>query len=70
MIGTENDTSRPVKHVRRSALRIALIEFLIVFISALCWNVVRKTGESILDSFGIAVVTAVFLYILERERSE
>jgi hypothetical protein len=30
---------------------------------------VRKTGESVVDSFGVAVLTPVFLYFLERERA-
>jgi hypothetical protein len=68
---TEQESERPEAgtKVRRSAFQIALIEFVMVFASALCWNLVRKTGESVLDAFGVAVLTAVFLYIVERQRN-
>jgi hypothetical protein len=65
--GHGKDQSEAV--VRRSPFQIALVEFAIIFVSALCWNFVRKTGESVLDSFGVAVVTAVLLYFWERERN-
>jgi hypothetical protein len=69
MIEQESERREERTKARRSALQIGLIEFVIVFASALCWNLVRKTGESVLDSFGVAVITAVFLYIVERQRN-
>ena len=52
----------PVKEKRQSALKLALIEFAIIFASELSWNLFRKTGQSTVDSFGIALVTAILLY--------
>jgi len=63
MAGSPNDKTGPVKQVRRSASWTALVEFLIVFVSEICWNFFRKTGQSVFDSFGIAAITAVFLYV-------
>ena len=68
MIEQESERTEDGEKVRRSAFQIALIEFVIVFGSAVCWNLVRKTEESVFDSFAIAVITAVFLYFWERER--
>jgi hypothetical protein len=68
MAGSANDKAGAVNQARRSASRTALIEFLIVFVSEICWNFFRKTGQSIFDSFGIAAITAVFLYVWMRER--
>jgi hypothetical protein len=65
MIGSE---SSPQNDAQRPALRNALIEFVVVFVSELCWNFFRKTGGSTLDFFGIAVITAILLYFIERER--
>jgi hypothetical protein len=53
---------------RQSALKTALLEFVVVFVTASVWNLVRKTGESVVDAFFIAVITAVFLYALHREK--
>ena len=56
--------------VRRSPIQIALVEFVMIFVTILCWNFVRKTGESVLDSFGVAAVTAVLLlYFWKREHN-
>jgi hypothetical protein len=70
MVGPETDGSHPQGELRarRSALRNALIEFVAVFVSELCWNFFRKTGGSTFDFFGIAAVTAILLYFFERER--
>jgi hypothetical protein len=46
----------------QSALKLALIEFAVVFVSEVGWNLVRKTGQSTIDAFGIALLTAVFLF--------
>jgi hypothetical protein len=70
MIESESNQGRLVKKSRQSAHRIAILEFVTVFVSALCWNFFRKTGESIFDSFGIAAVTALLLYVFEREREK
>jgi len=51
-----------MKEKQESALKLALLEFVVVFVTAVCWNLVRKTGESAIDAFGIAVLTAVLLY--------
>jgi hypothetical protein len=64
---TKSDDHGPKS--RLSPFQIALVEFFIVFLSGLLWNLLRKTGESIVDSFGVAVVTAVFFYFVERERA-
>jgi hypothetical protein len=58
-----------MNEAQRSALKTAVSEFLVVFVAAICWIFVRKTGESVLDAFGVAVVTAFFLYIVHRSRS-
>jgi len=55
---------------QRSALKTAVSEFLVVLVAAICWNFVRKTGESLIDAFGVAVVTAFLLYLVHRGRSE
>jgi len=47
---------------KRPAWQSALIEFLVVFVVAVCWNLVRKTDESFVDALGIATLTAVLLY--------
>jgi hypothetical protein len=57
-----------MKENQRSALKIALVEFVAVFVAAVGWNLFRKTGESVLDAFGVAVIAAVFLYIFHHER--
>jgi hypothetical protein len=46
------------------------LEFVLVLVTSIIWNFLRKTGESVLDAFGIAVLTAVFFYAFYPERSE
>jgi hypothetical protein len=55
------------KKKRQPAFTLALIEFAVMFLSEIGWNLVRKTGQSMLDSFGIALLTAIFLYAFHRE---
>lgn len=55
---------------RQSALRLALIEFAVVFVSEAGWNLSRKTGHSRFDAFGIALLTAVFLYAFHKKVNE
>lgn len=52
---------------QRSALKLALSEFAVVFLAAVCWNLFRKTGESTLDALALAALTAVFLYFLHSD---
>jgi hypothetical protein len=47
-----------------------LIEFFVVLASEVGWNFLRKTGQSVLDSFGIALLTAVIFYCVQKPRSE
>lgn len=56
------------KKIHRSAIQIALMEFVIIFVCALGWHIVRKTGESIFDLLGEAAVTAGLLYFWETDR--
>ena len=56
------------KKVHRSAFQVALIEFLIIFVCALGWNFLRKTGQSVIDLLGEAAITAGLLYFWERDR--
>jgi hypothetical protein len=50
----------------KSAVRMAIIEFPIVFAGELAWNFFRETGQSLFDAFGIALITALFLYLVQR----
>ena len=56
-----------MESAKRSPLKIALIEFGIVFGSELVWNLVRKNGLSLVDAFGIAALTALLTYGLVRD---
>ncbi len=47
---------------RQSALKLALVEFAVVFVSEVGWSLVRKTGQSMIDDFGIALFTAILLF--------
>jgi hypothetical protein len=58
-----------LKNIRQSAFRTALVEFVVLFVVAVCWNFARKTGASIFDAFGVAFLTAVLLYAFHRELS-
>jgi hypothetical protein len=52
------------KKKRQPAFTLALIEFAVMFLSEIGWNLVRKTGQSMLDS---SLLTAIFLYAFHRE---
>ena len=56
-----NSVEGPLKEKRQSALKLALIEFAVVFVSEVDRNLLRKTGQSALDAFGIALLAATFL---------
>jgi Mn2+/Fe2+ NRAMP family transporter len=49
---------------------MALIEFASVFASEVVWIFFRKTGQSVFDAFGIALITALFLYFVQHDLSE
>ena len=66
----ENKVDEKIKERSAGAFRIALIEFAAVFVSELIWNFFRKMGGSTIDFFGIAVITAIFTYFVERERKK
>jgi hypothetical protein len=51
---------------RLSAFQAALIEFVLVFVGAFCWNHFRKIGESLMDTLGVAALTAILLYVFHR----
>jgi hypothetical protein len=51
-----------VNEKRYSALKLAVVEFAVVFASEVSWSLVRKTGQSMLDAFGIALLTALLLF--------
>ena len=57
-----NSLEGSIKEKRQSALKLALIEFAVVFVSEVGWNLVRKTGPSTMDAFGIALITAILLF--------
>jgi len=57
-----NSVEGSVKEKRQSALKLALIEFTVVFVSEVGGNLFRNTGQSTVDSFGIALVTAILLF--------
>jgi hypothetical protein len=59
----DNDNTK-----RRSALKTALIEFALVFVIAFCWNHFRKTSESLVDTAGVAALTAFFLFLFHRSK--
>ena len=50
-----------MKEKRQSALKLALIEIAVVFVSEVGWNLVRKTGQSTIDALGITLLTAISL---------
>jgi hypothetical protein len=50
--------------------RTTFIEFAIVFASEVGWNFFRKTGQSVLDSFAIALITAVIFYCVQQPHSD
>ena len=50
----------------RSALKLALSEFCVMFVVTVVWNLVRKTDEGIFDAFGISAITALFVYFFAR----
>jgi len=47
---------------KQSPLKLALIEFAVVLVSEVGWNLLRKTGQSTIDAFGIALITAILLF--------
>lgn len=51
-----------VNEKQQSALKLAFVEFTVVFVSEVGWSLVRKTGQSMIDAFGIALLTAIFLF--------
>jgi len=51
-----------VNEKRQSALKLAFVEFAVVFASELGWSLVRKTGQSMIDAIGIALLTALVLF--------
>jgi hypothetical protein len=55
------------KEGRKSALRVALLDFVLMFVISVCWNFLRKSGTSVVDEFGVAFLTAVFVYAFYRE---
>jgi len=57
----DNENEKP-----NIALKTALIEFAFVFLSAFCWNHFRKRGESLVDTAGVAALTAFFLFLFHR----
>jgi len=57
-----NSLEGSVKEKRQSALKLALIEFAVVFAAEVGWNLFRKTGQRAIDAFGIALVTAILLF--------
>jgi hypothetical protein len=57
----------PTKESRKSALRAAALDFVLMFVISVCWNFFRKNGASVLDEFGVVFLTAVFVYAFYRE---
>jgi len=56
-----------MKEKHQSALKTAFLEFLVVFVTAIVWGLFRRTGESVIDSFFIAVIAAALLYASHTE---
>jgi hypothetical protein len=50
------------------AFRLALGEFALMFVVEVVWNYFRKNGVSVVDAFGVALITAVFLYCVHLPR--
>ena len=55
---------------RQSALKLAFVEFAVVFLSEVGWSLVRKTGQSMIDAFGIALITAILLFAFHSSSRE
>ena len=53
----------------RSAARLAIREFAIIFLCAMGWHLLRKTGDSVLDIFGEAALTALLLFFWNNQGS-
>ena len=53
----------PLKVKQHSALKVAVVEFTVIFVSEVSWSLIRKTGLSIIDAFGIALLTASVLFV-------
>jgi hypothetical protein len=52
---------------KHSPLRLALGEFCIMFVVTVGWNLVRKSGEGVLDAFGVSAITAILIYFFTRQ---
>jgi hypothetical protein len=47
----------------KSAIKVISIEFTVIFGVELGWNFVAKRSQSVLDSFGISLLTAIGLFL-------
>jgi len=56
-----------VNEKRQSALKLAFVEFAVVFVSEVGWSLVRKSGQSMIDAFGIALLTAILLFAFPQQ---
>jgi len=54
-----------VENNKRAALKLALIDFVSMFLVSIVWNYIRKNGMSVFDEFGIAGVTAILVYFMK-----
>ena len=58
-----------MKEKTQGALKLACLEFVVVFLSELGWGLFRKGAPSVLDAFGIALLTALLLLIFHASKT-
>jgi hypothetical protein len=51
-----------MENTKRSALKLALTDFFLMFFISIVWNYFRKNGVSVIDEFGVAAITAILVY--------
>lgn len=50
--------------------KLVLLEFVIILAAEIGWNFFRKTGQSLIDSIAIALLTAIGLVIFIHKRQQ
>jgi predicted branched-subunit amino acid permease len=56
-----------VENAKRAALKLALADLFLMFVISVIWNYIRKNGVSVIDEFGVAALTAIFVYAFARK---
>ncbi|HEY3928458.1 MAG TPA: hypothetical protein VGL89_08795 [Candidatus Koribacter sp.] len=57
----------PLIEKTRSGFKIAFIEFAVIFFAEEGVSLLRKNGQTLIDSLGIALLSAVILSFIQRE---